>query len=319
MSISKGRYECMRSVRILLTEDCNANCSNCLNQSFRAKDKYINVSKFSKLCKYFQENDVLGVKIMGGEPTIHPEFEQLINIAQENFKRVSVFTNAITDRITIFHPREEDGISYNFRFRKHISKEKLLLQYPGYRALEILVDDKTCPNQILEESLSFLKYYYNRVSVMLTLDCTNGIFKKRSQTLPILEKIYLSLISEGITVGLDHAIPVCYIYGSKIPVYGKGVFCDTGCAGLVDSSCNLRYCNQHNSVLINLFSEGKIIPFQIFENHLNYVYFQKQIEVMDKICKECICYGKICNGGCFIGNNFDSREDILENTNLPVI
>ena len=41
------------------------------------------VDKYEILCKYFKENGVTLLKIMGGEPTIHPEFLSLYKIAQD--------------------------------------------------------------------------------------------------------------------------------------------------------------------------------------------------------------------------------------------
>ena len=76
---------------------------------------------------------------MGGEPTLHPNFNLLIQIAQEHFEMVSIFTNAINNKIQTISLREKDGINYNFRFYSYLSSDKLLLDQPGYRALEVLI------------------------------------------------------------------------------------------------------------------------------------------------------------------------------------
>lgn len=309
----------MRSIRVFFTENCNADCPNCLNKAFRSENKFIDIEKYEKICKYFMENNVAGIKIMGGEPTLHPEFEHLLEISQKHFKRVSLFTNGISKKILHFKPRENDGVSYNFRFYKFLSKEKFLLDYSGYRSLEVLINSTTNVQELLQEILNITKDVEDKISVMLTLDCTSPIFKEREQTLPIFEEIYLKLCSAGVTVGIDHSLPVCYVYDTKVPIYHRGSICDTECAGLIDSSCNLLYCNQHHKELIPLFSGNRIIPFKILENYLSMVYNHQQVYVLQKICKDCILYGELCNGGCFVASDINTRYDILQNTNLPLL
>lgn len=309
----------MKSVRVFFTENCNADCPSCLNKKFRTKDKFMDIEKYVSLCKYFNENNVVGIKIMGGEPTLHPDFEYLLEISQKYFQRVSLFTNGMSTKILNFKPRDNDGINYNFKFSNFFSKEKFLLNYPGYRSLEVLVCSTTNATKIIEEIRKIHKETEGKISVMLTLDCTSQIFKERESTLPILEEVYLKLSSEGVIVGIDHSLPLCYVYDTKVPIYRKGSFCDTECAGLIDSSCNLLYCNQHHKQLIPLFSGNKIIPFKILENHLSMEYSRQQACVLLKICRNCIFYGELCNGGCFVSSDLNTREDILKNTNFPLL
>jgi len=308
----------MNSVRIFFTEECNAKCPNCLNKTFRRDKLYIDKAKYILLCDYLSRNNIKGVKIMGGEPSLHPDFEELLSVSQHYFQRVSVFTNGIADAIEKFKPRKEDGISYNFRFNKELTKSKLLLSHLGYRSLEVLVERNSNIEELSNQIQSVNALAPDRMTVMLTLDCTNAIFKEREEVLPKFESLFTKLQQDGVNVRIDHSLPICYVYGTKIPIYAKGSLCDTDCAGLIDSDFNLRYCNQHSEILVNLFSDERIIPFRIFENHLNSVFYRNQAYVLEKLCKNCLFFNNMCNGGCFVASKLNKKEDIISNTNLPV-
>jgi MoaA/NifB/PqqE/SkfB family radical SAM enzyme len=87
---------------------------------------------------------------MGGEPTIHPDFSKITKIAQKHFKTVSVFTNAINNKIQEFEPRDNDSIIYNFKFAKLLNKEKLLPEKPGRRSLEIQITSTTNTDKVVD-------------------------------------------------------------------------------------------------------------------------------------------------------------------------
>ena len=309
----------MRSIRVFLTDVCNANCKNCLNQALRTSSTYMNKEKFKQLCSHFQDNNVLGIKIMGGEPTLHPDFSEFLQIAQSHFKKVSVFTNSINDQICKFKPRETDGISYNFRFHQHITPQKMLLDYPGYRSFEIVIDKHSDDKQIIHDVLAMSKRFEDRPIAMLTIDCTSRIFHDKELIVSKFENIYQQLVDNGMRVDIDHAMPFCFTYGTKIPIHSKGALCNPDCSGLIDANFNLHYCNQTHEILINLFENDQIIPFKIIENYIQMYYCHRQLKALKKICVNCMLYNTICNGGCYITKDINTSDDILMNTKFPVI
>lgn len=112
------------SLRVYITEQCNANCPSCFNKSSRSKLS-MDIEHFKKICTFFSSNGVKRIKIMGGEPTLHPDFDVLMTLAQNSFQQVFLFTNAINDGILNFKPRESDSVVYNFTFHKLWDKKKI--------------------------------------------------------------------------------------------------------------------------------------------------------------------------------------------------
>lgn len=71
---------------IHLVEHCNLNCSGCDNYSPIAQEQYVDVHNFQKELKQMYRifGDGIGdVKLLGGEPLLHPEIKDLCMIARE--------------------------------------------------------------------------------------------------------------------------------------------------------------------------------------------------------------------------------------------
>lgn len=298
----------MDNIRIYITESCNAKCPNCFNRTNRTSN-YIDKEHFESICQYFSANGIKNIKIMGGEPTIHPDFKMFTEIAQKYFGSVSVFTNAINDGICEFAPRESDSIVYNFRFSKFLNKSKLLLGWPGRRSLEVQITTKT-DRQLLIDQLSKFKDHSEFLNPCLTLDCTENIFEHRDALVELYEDVWEYCRSNGFIMGQDHLIPFCFVKGSNIPVPRGGSVCQINCAGLIDASYNIKFCNQFIDESIPLIQNGDLIPFEKYEAFLKAYYEKMNNTVMSKGCSKCAMNGVLCNGGCFVAKGNVTEDNI---------
>ncbi len=293
------------NVRFYVTEACNAKCPNCFNKENR-QETYMEVERYKILCEFFSRNGGKQIKIMGGEPTIHPYFGEIMNIAQSYFPVVSLFTNALSPNLLKFKPRTEDIITYNFKFRRRLNRENMFLDSPGIRNLEIQVTPSVVKEKLLDEIIRITSLDKDRIVPCFTLDCTADIFKDRDFIVPIYEYLISGCTKEGIKVGQDHLVPLCFLVDTKIPMPNLGANCFLNCAGLIDSNYNLRFCNQHSKILTNMFVNGKIISLSEFENSLKKQHDEILSRISEKGCGSCAMFGKYCNGGCFAGKSIIS-------------
>lgn len=293
----------LNNIRFYITEKCNAKCPNCFNRQHRS-DTHMDMEHFLLLCEFFSSYSSDQIKIMGGEPTLHPYFSEMMKLAQHYYKRVNVFTNAITDSILEFTPRESDAITYNFRFRKVLTPKKLLLDQPGDRNLEIQITQNVEKEKLVEDIIRVCNYSFNRIKPCLTLDCTSDIFSQKELVVPIYEYVWAACLQLGIKMGQDHLLPMCYLEGSHIPMTPGGSKCLLSCAGLIDSSYNLHYCNQYYKESIPVFNpDGNIVPIKDLELFLKTIHQNNLQNNLDKGCSHCPMFAKYCNGGCFAGND----------------
>lgn len=83
---------------IMLTERCNLRCSYCFANEYVNHDpKEITIENFRKAISFIRGGGDCVVGLIGGEPTLHPQFRQILQelIRNDEIRGVSVFTNGI--------------------------------------------------------------------------------------------------------------------------------------------------------------------------------------------------------------------------------
>ena len=304
----------MTSIRVYVTERCNANCPSCVNANARGASE-MPADKFKQLCEYLSKNGIKYLKIMGGETTIHNDFETLIGIAQEHFPEITIFTNGINERIKNIKLREKDCVTYNFLFNQTLSERNLFLENGGSRALQVQVlkdcDESALANRIVE----LAKIDEEKVGVLLSFDCKSNIFKDKDILVKKLSHIENVLIHNNIHIQYDHKIPSCFLFGENLHVNNDGM-CTVDIAGVIDSDLTLRYCNQNPDKILPLYGSDGFVEWDILLNHLYKCYYSLRARSLDKICSECRLFNRNCNGGCWITKDNIKREDIVSNTKL---
>jgi len=57
--------------------------------------KYMAIEQYSELLAYLERNNIKVVRLLGGEPTIHPKFKEIIKLTTERNLAIELFTNGI--------------------------------------------------------------------------------------------------------------------------------------------------------------------------------------------------------------------------------
>lgn len=77
-----------------ITENCNLNCFHC----YRIKEKaplYMDFEEFRKVLDFLVSHGLLGIEITGGEPTLHPQFLDIVEYAAQRLQLVGILTNGL--------------------------------------------------------------------------------------------------------------------------------------------------------------------------------------------------------------------------------
>jgi len=83
---------------ILITNYCNQNCSFCFaREEMNDKDQNRNISitDFKTILKKIKNSGAQTIKLLGGEPTLHPRLVTLLKLSLQSFPSVQIFTNGI--------------------------------------------------------------------------------------------------------------------------------------------------------------------------------------------------------------------------------
>jgi radical SAM protein with 4Fe4S-binding SPASM domain len=128
-------------VMISLGYSCNISCDCCFVGGMKEYfPKFISLENFKKAIKWLKKQDINHVCLTGGEPTTHPQFDEIIKICKEKNIIVNIITNGLFDSgvldvltkdfvrgITVhyFNPGEKnlEKQKYNTNLKKITEKE----------------------------------------------------------------------------------------------------------------------------------------------------------------------------------------------------
>lgn len=92
-------------IEYCITDICNRNCASCSHLAPLAKEaNFVKAEDFSRIVKILKKSlpDVHTFWLTGGEPTLHPQFMQLLEIARDIYTEtyIGIYTNghALKDR-----------------------------------------------------------------------------------------------------------------------------------------------------------------------------------------------------------------------------
>jgi len=84
----------LTSVDVYISSQCNRRCAYCfLPSDFFASGKRMSVTSFSGIVSWSKRHGVTEITLLGGEPSLHPSFAEMVRIASSNGMDVRVVTN----------------------------------------------------------------------------------------------------------------------------------------------------------------------------------------------------------------------------------
>lgn len=101
-------------MNILFTNFCNRNCAYCfakgkLQIAKHMKDCYISFENLKISIDFMKKSKVRTIGVLGGEPTLHPEFKQAMQMLLENGFNITLFTNGIIKKDIVLFLKETEA------------------------------------------------------------------------------------------------------------------------------------------------------------------------------------------------------------------
>lgn len=93
-------------MNLILTDTCNRACPYCFAQSKvtlgddgnTKSASPITVENYGIYLDFLEKSSIRDLKLLGGEPTTHPEFERIVEMGLERHFSITVFTNGLWSR-----------------------------------------------------------------------------------------------------------------------------------------------------------------------------------------------------------------------------
>ncbi|MDR2545323.1 MAG: radical SAM protein [Methanobrevibacter sp.] len=264
-----------------LTSDCNYKCKHCYNNCEPDKnEKYMDKDEIITILNQLREIGVLGIELTGGEPFLHPNFEEIVIHGLKLFNIVAIITN---------------GSLITEKFLKSLKeyRHKLSFQVPLHSVDSGYMDDfcgNKCSFMNSEKAINLLTKYgfLTRVGMIITPDninsmvdtamfaqsfiVKNSIFSEKSyRTLFFAFSVVIPvgrsnsfknivIESEEVFREMQNNLKICdekfgdFIYKDDPKIYDDDQHCGVGITSVaVDNSGNLKLCD------VSYYKMGKCI------------------------------------------------------------
>jgi radical SAM protein with 4Fe4S-binding SPASM domain len=300
-----------REALIELTHNCTLACSHCFvnrNKEELSKEDYFEI--FSKL----KELGVEDVILMGGEPTLHKNFSEILSYCVHLFETVIVETNGTTKTEFFKYPSCNVAISLEYpskirndRIRKFVKGRRSPFEF-ALRKIKTIHNPKTIRFTLYQDSIVFTSLVmadmYGCNSIFFPLIPT-GSGRQLSKNCPNPHKIAetLNTIAEFNLKSKYHhelALPQNYIHNKNLYLKFSDNFKKRG-----------RICQAgERRIYVNVRGEVFPCPFvpkklgNILVDNINFI--KKEILKFNKDiknkkpkfpCDKCFFYS-VCGGGC---------------------
>lgn len=332
-------------MNVLITNRCNASCQYCflkddlVEKSGRGDE--ITLEDFALLLNYADHLISIGVtdslNLMGGEPTLHPQFFEIFKMALTyrsrnlNFIPINIFSNGLFSHETAeLIKREACPIMINVNYPDNYSDSDWSLLKKN---LSIVADSKSS-EPLLTLSLNIdrpgrnfgylleLAKQFNIKKIRADLSRPNP---NRSNTFVDMEQIpevipsLLNFIKKcnslGITVNMDCALPICCISNKQLQDFAENnVELGFKCSGGIDVTPNLEFW--HCAPLRSI-SFGKITDYANGNEIVNEIerkthHLRWHVE-SKKECNSCKWLSvRVCQGGCLSFKNISLIQEDSE-------
>jgi radical SAM protein with 4Fe4S-binding SPASM domain len=302
--------------RIILTENCNESCEHCFNANMRY-GKSMDVDKFMEFVTLNgKELHDVHLKIMGGEPTIHPRFEELVGKTVGFFELVSIFTNGTTmPKITKNPVFKNPNVYYTINgFTFDASKFHLYKDEVNYVSLHFVLTMNDS-EKMVDKAINCLDAFGDKVRLIYSVDTQVNIFD--TDIREAYGKVWTNAVTRLIPAvrgraffNPDHTVPPCFFTTQMIDQLDKVGLHDviiglTGChcnaLGLITTDFDLLHCNQTTIKLGSLLKDDGSFKKMDEIKEMIARGPRTKIEKIKQISKECSeCPSLVvCRAACY--------------------
>lgn len=296
-------------VEIELTEKCNLQCMFCYN----SQEPLISTN-YTEIINRLESQRVLEVVLTGGEPTLHPNFKEILSLCSHKFAKVMVQTNGTLiddDLADWIKSKDTYGVNISIHGSKSIH-DKLTCNQGSYdlaiSAVKRLLDRnvRTASNFVLTKlncnelgetidtlySIGLRELTMTRFTPVGCGSNNNDLFLPIEDVLSALDCAKKKMKEyNNLRIILANSFPNC-----SLPNELK-FFCDSCHFGIsrfyIDINGNVLMCGMSRLVIGNILDSGFREMKQSSDIYLDHVRGHDT----PGICQECESFNT-CRGGC---------------------
>ena len=306
---------------ILLTTYCNRRCPYCfaLDAMEGAQSREMTMSELITVADMIVASGSLSTGVLGGEPTLHPQFYEMVSYLLARGIRVRVFTNGLCrdELMDEMETWRQDGrlkfvVNVNFpqieTEQNRAAQERFIQRFAGVCDLGLNVFRADLDPMFLSDLARRTGVKNRRIRVGLA----QPIVGERNEFLSLdyyrevagkIVKLAEAVFDLGIVVSLDCGFPLCSFTDEQLGrlrrVRADAKFvCSTAtdvAPGLIAWSC--FPLAKHNRTTIDRATRFKELQDRFL--NMNKQYRRRVRRGVFKACDDCPYFEhRVCDGGC---------------------
>jgi organic radical activating enzyme len=263
---------------ILLTETCNGSCEFCFAREKMAKTrkKEMDARDFQKLLDFLEKNGQTEVRLMGGEPTQHSQFRDIMNFALSRNFRIRLFSNGFfPEELARWMAEKKQSIVYsvNLAAIAFASEEKKMI---AEKNLKILGKASKVYGSITIDTTDFEKY----IPVIALI----GKNKFRSVGINIANNTMDNLCNMSLADDYKDIIAVVIGLVGKLKEMGNhNISLNCGFTPCMFKESEIKRLSQEGIILRGWGCHGKVGSFDVSSNLLTFPCFASDGLITTKI------------------------------------
>jgi MoaA/NifB/PqqE/SkfB family radical SAM enzyme len=177
--VNRTSYIHHEVLRLAITYHCNKHCSFCYSEGLQKQFKeHMSLKDFDFLCHWAKEQGYKSLRLLGGEPTIHPEFKEILDLSRKQGFRVSFSTNglfntelnsslnnSLIESINFSYPQDEIAPDKMGIFRENI-KQSIIKRIPVVLS-GVIYPYKDSWRQVIDLAKEYRNFVVTRFSMVL--------------------------------------------------------------------------------------------------------------------------------------------------------
>lgn len=309
------------NVNIMITNVCLNRCEYCFAPVVTPYDRtgrarHMSIDDFIYVLGFLKRSKVNNVRLLGGEPLIHPHLGRILDEIDKakDFELVTIFTSGlfrprvishlqkrnITVIVNSNHPKDYESAQYKlFLSNLELMADRGIRLVVGYNIYEQDFDWQPIIELCCNYGVDALRLCIANPSASKTVRVLN--LQQQRKIGAKIHGLVVECARRGINVSFDCVLPLCVFsdkqWGSISKLY-PNITIDSVCSPVIDVDPNLRVfrCFAVNDPVVSL---------RQFDNSQQLCrFFQEQIDsyrwhtAIDE-CKNCKYFvARVCQGGC---------------------
>jgi len=237
----RNMKECNPMANVLLTTKCNLSCPYCFAQERLGDGQKLimSMSNVEKVIDFLKRSGHPFFRAMGGEPTLHPEFPRILEMALQAEMRVDLLSNAtwpesyndvfrrISPRRLFFLLNVDHPDRYLPKIWERIQRNLAAVSGRGTITLSFNIFEKQPRYEYILDLAA--RYHIDKVRMSFSLPVVgaNNTFLALSDyqsMAPFVVEFARRAEQAGVEVSMDNAVPLCmFTYEQAGELFMKGV------------------------------------------------------------------------------------------------